>query len=144
MTKISLDLDDALNRRLKQFALNKYGRTHGVQQAILKDALIAYLDAQESKPDEPEEAAKCEATTTEAEAVECTVEKGPVPEEVVIKSTPPKRKLSQDSAAIKKIEEMWNMTPRPPVKEIAAEAGYPYNTVAQHIKRRIMRGELEP
>lgn len=68
MTKISLDIDDALNRRLKQFALNKYGRTHGMQQSIIKDALIAYLDEQESKSTKPtEEAGTCEATTSEAQ-----------------------------------------------------------------------------
>jgi hypothetical protein len=52
MTKISLELDAGLNKRLKQFALDNYSNAHGKQQIIIRDALIDYLDAHEraSKP----------------------------------------------------------------------------------------------
>jgi hypothetical protein len=46
--KISLELDDALNKRLKQFALDNYQNAHGKQQIIIRDALISYLDSHES------------------------------------------------------------------------------------------------
>lgn len=49
MTKISLELDAALDKRLKQYALDHYTVAHGKQQQIIRDALIAFLDANEGK-----------------------------------------------------------------------------------------------
>lgn len=50
MTKISIEIGEDLNRQLKQLALDRYGRTHGMQQKIIRDALIAFLNQQVSKP----------------------------------------------------------------------------------------------
>lgn len=100
MIKISLDIDDALNFRLKQFALNKYRRTHGMQQTIIKAALIAYLDTQERKL--AEEAATCEAST-EIEVAECVVESEPVPPA----ARRVKKKFGDDVEATKKVRALW-------------------------------------
>lgn len=100
MTKISIDLDKTLNRRLKQFALDKYGSTHGRQQMIIRDALIAYLDAQESKLAEPEE---CVATV---------LEEGPVPAAARTVTRPRKTKkvtmkFKEDIDATNKVRGLW-------------------------------------
>lgn len=59
---------------------------------------------------------------------------------VGVKNVPAKRKLSQDPDAIARIRETWNTTPRPSIKDIAKQVGYPYDTVYQYIKRH--NGEI--
>lgn len=51
MTKISLELDAGLNKRLKQYVLDHFEVAHGKQQEVIRTALIAFLDANESQND---------------------------------------------------------------------------------------------
>jgi mRNA-degrading endonuclease RelE of RelBE toxin-antitoxin system len=105
MTKISLEIDEDLNRQLKQYALDKYGRTHGKQQMIIRDALVAYLKDM-SKP-----------AKTVVKEVESTVEE--VPQEPIKAKAKPKGKrgrppkkgrrgeFGNDAAAVAKVKELW-------------------------------------
>lgn len=103
MTKISLEIDEDLNRRLKQYTLDKYGSTHGKQQSIIKTALIAYLSEPESKP--------VDAKYVDA-AIEYTVEEPmPAAARTVIKpkKTKKARKTFKDDAeAVEKARSIWN------------------------------------
>lgn len=44
MTKVSLELDQALNQRLKQYCASAYPDSYGHQQEVIRQALAEYLD----------------------------------------------------------------------------------------------------
>ena len=73
MTKISLELDAGLNKRLKQYALDHYDIPHGKQQMIIRGALIAFLDANEGKK-QPEVIEIQPESTSEEIVEECKPE----------------------------------------------------------------------
>lgn len=52
-------------------------------------------------------------------------------------------KLSESPMALKRIKELWEVTPRPLIREIAIEIGYPKATVADNIRKMKERGELQ-
>ncbi len=51
-------------------------------------------------------------------------------------------KLSESPMALERIKELWQVTPRPLIREIAIEIGYPKATVADNIRKMKERGEL--
>lgn len=65
MAKVSVELDAALNIQLKQACLDRFGRIHGMQQGLIREALIAHL----KKPIPDQEAAPQLATEGETESV---------------------------------------------------------------------------
>jgi len=99
MTKISLELDAALNKRLKQYALDHYDIPHGKQQMIIRNALIAFLDANESIEIQPE------SVTEEVEEV-CEPE---ITAKPIKKPKKPKtrRKLALTEADREYMKEQW-------------------------------------
>lgn len=57
MTKISLELDTALNKRLKRYVVDHFEDGHGKQQGVIRMALRTFLDANaaiEDPANEPE------------------------------------------------------------------------------------------
>jgi len=103
MTKISLEIDEDLNRQLKQYALDKYGRTHGKQQMIIRDALVAYLKDM-SKPAKPVEVESI-AEERPQESIKAKAKpKGK-------RGRPPKKgrrgEFGNDAAAVAKVKELW-------------------------------------
>lgn len=135
MTKISLELDEQLNRKLKQFALDKYGRTHGMQQIIIRDALIAYLNAQESKIAEPEE---CVATV---------LEEGPIPAAARTVTKPRKtkkatRQFDYDAEATNRVRELWAGGERNVSKIARLFPNYSARQVKYWIDKEIKNGSL--
>jgi hypothetical protein len=51
-------------------------------------------------------------------------------------------RLFQNQAALTKIKEMWDTTPRPSIHEIARKIEYPKATVAENIKKMKEKGKL--
>jgi len=99
MTKISLELDAALNKRLKQYAIDHYEMSHGKQQAIIRDALIAFLDANELRriPKTPTQT----ITLTEPEEVEAEIVEVCKPEPPVTKPKVSKPKKAKGQTRTK-------------------------------------------
>lgn len=139
MTKISLELDEQLNKMLKQYALNRYNKTHGMQQGIIRDALIAYLNAQMSKSTVEGE---CVATT-----VECTVEDEPIPvdaqtvkEPKTAKKAAKKNEFKNDTVAIKKVTQLWKDGEKNIRAIVRQVPPYTYRTVSYWINKNL-KGE---
>jgi hypothetical protein len=135
MTKISLEIDEDLNRQIKQYALDKYGRTHGMQQKIIRDALVAYLKEM-SKPAKPIE-------------VESTVEeipKEPTKAEAKPKAKrgrPPKKgkrgEFGNDAAATLKVKELWAGGERNVSKIASQFPSYTKRQVEYWIKKNLSK-----
>lgn len=123
MTKISLELDAALDKRLKQYALDHYTVAHGKQQQIIRDALIAFLDANEGK--RQQKIIEIQPESVSEEVVE-VCEPEPTPKRPMRK--PRKAKAKPNTRASKKspevlalIKDAWGRTPRPTLRDISKE-----------------------
>lgn len=90
MTKISLELDTALNKQLKRYVLDHFDDGHGKQQEVIRTALRTFLDANEAT----------------APAIECVVSSGEIPA-----AAKPVRKITRKSPITEedqlKIKEAW-------------------------------------
>lgn len=134
MTKISLELDAALNKRLKQYALDHYDVPHGKQQMIIRDALIAFLDTNEIKRQQK----VIEIQPGSEEAVEvCEPEPAPKPKAKKIKT----KGLGNDQTAISMIKQLWESGERNR-SEIGRKIGYAKHTAIRQINAMIEAGEL--
>lgn len=143
MTKISLELDAALDKRLKQYALDHYTVAHGKQQQIIRDALIAFLDANESK----RQPKVIEIQPESEEVIEvCEPEPAPKPRTKKVKTggaAKPKTKgLSEDQKALALIKELWENGERNRT-EIGRKIGYAKHTAIRQINAMIEAGELK-
>ena len=140
MTRISLELDVELNKRLKQYALDRYGTTHAKQQLIIHTALISYLDAHEKKPQKIEvEPHNVAAYGMPSDGQSLAKEK---PKTVKQKPLSQKRRqLINDLDAIAKLKTMWNAGDRNQAK-LARDLGYPATSVRDAIARLQASGEL--
>jgi len=150
MTKISLEIDEDLNRQLKQYALDKYGRTHGKQQMIIRDALVAYLKEM-SRP-----AVEVESTVKEMPQEPTKAEAKPKAK----RGRKPKKEVPAPSSGDEKTSEAeetgkrkrWNdeeittlkvmYLDRESMSDIAMAIGRADSTVRSKIKSLIEMGEL--
>ena len=142
MTKISLEIDEDLNRQLKQYALDTCGRTHGKQQIIIRDALVAYLE-QVSKP----------ANAVIKKEVESTIEELPQ-EPTKAKAKPkggkrgrPQKKgkrggFGNDEAGTAKVRELWAGGERNITAIAKLFPQYTYRTIQYWITKEIEKGNL--
>ena len=55
-----------------------------------------------------------------------------------------RQKLGENPAAISRIKELWQLTPRPSYGKIALDVDYPKKTVEFRVKKLIESGELGP
>ena len=142
MTKISLELDAALDKRLKQYALDHYIVAHGKQQQIIRDALVAFLDANESK----RQPKVIEIQPESEEVIEvCEQEPAPKPRTKKVKTgaAKPKTKgLRNDQKALALIKELWESGERNRTK-IGRKIGYAKHTAIRQINDMIEAGELK-
>lgn len=102
MPKKSLEISVELDQRLKHFLIDRYGNDHGRQQEVFRDALIAFLDANETRSTQAE--AECEAV-----AVECVVE--PLAKEVPPTAKPVKPRKTKHVAKKKAFKDDTTTVP---------------------------------
>lgn len=57
---------------------------------------------------------------------------------------PKRRKLADDPDAMNQIKELWNLSPRPSLADIAQQIGWPKATVHDNIRRMVDAGKLPP
>lgn len=104
MTKISLELDTALNKQLKRYVLDHFDDGHGKQQEVIRTALRTFLDADKGA----------------APAVECVVSSGEIPA-----AAKPVRKTTRKSPIVEedqaKIREIWDTSKDHNISAIAKQ-----------------------
>jgi hypothetical protein len=106
-------------------------------EAVLRSMSKDTLDFIGYKADRP-----LDQKTKEPEIID--MECHPVGDTQVCEVARPKKpKLSENPTAINRIKELWVRTPRPSIKAIADEIGYPKSTTAGAIERMKEKGELQ-
>ena len=140
MTKISLELDAALDKRLKQYALDHYTVAHGKQQQIIRDALIAFLDANESKG--PQKVIEIQPESVSEEVLEvCKPEPALKPRRAT-KAGLKTKGLGKDQDAIAMIKQLWGNGERN-MTEIGKKIGYASHTTIRQINAMKQAGDLK-
>jgi len=111
--RLCLDVDQSLSIRLKRYLLDRYGTTYKVQQDVLREALIEYLD-RKSMP-----TATCERKSEKRK---------PVSREGETK----RPRIRDDPMLVKKIDAM--IAGGKTIAEIAREIGYSWSTVKSYLQ----------
>jgi hypothetical protein len=81
MTKISLELDTALNKQLKRYVLDHFDDGHGKQQEVIRTALRAFLDADKGAAPAVECVVSSEEVPAAAKPVRKATRKSPITED---------------------------------------------------------------
>jgi DNA-binding NarL/FixJ family response regulator len=118
MTRISLDLDETLNKALKQYCLNHFREPYGKQQEVLREALVEFLDRRKK---------------TEASPIH---EKKPEKKIIPVSREGEKRRprIADDPALVAKIDAMIRDGKN--IADIANEIGYAWSTVKSYLTKR--------
>ena len=112
--KLCIEITDSENERLSEYIHARYGaRVHGRKTAILREALIEYLDRKSMPPAMPEKKPE--------------KKKAPVSREGESK----RPRIRDDPMLVKKIDAM--IADGKTIAEIAREIGYSWSTVKSYI-----------
>jgi len=131
MTRVCIELDEGMNRQLKQYALDRYGSTHGKQQAIIKAALIDYLKQERKSAIE-------EAQKTPEVAPKPAAKAATRPVKGKAKRTGGKP-FGSDTATTTKVRELWASGERN-IREITKQVPpYTYSAVHNWVKRNLSK-----
>ena len=128
MTKVSLELDQVLNQRLKAHCAKRYPDSYGHQQEVIREALTAFLDAQEK----PKAAPKVYGMPHDGEST--------AKEKPIAKTLPTKAKPIDDPAMVEIMQQMLKEGRK--VKEINEKTLIPPSTIRSRIKSMKKKGEL--
>ena len=118
MARISLDLDETLNKALKQYCLNHFPDPYGKQQEVLREALVEFLERREI------------ATARPTHEKESQKKKPPASREGEVK----RPKIADDQQLVAKIDAMLRDGKN--IADIADEIGYAWSTVKSYLRRR--------
>jgi len=117
--KLCIEITDSENERLSEYIHARYGaRVHGRKTAILRDALIEYLDRKSMPP------ATCEKKS-EKRGIGAPI---PVSREGETK----RPRIRDDPMLVKKIDAM--IAEGKTIAEIAREIGYSWSTVKSYLQ----------
>lgn len=117
--KLCIEITDSENERLSEYIHTRYGaRVHGRKTAILREALIEYLDRKSMPPAMPEK--KSEKRRVGA------------PTPVSREGESKRPRIRDDPMLVKKIDAM--IADGKTIAEIAREIGYSWSTVKSYLQ----------
>ena len=158
MTKIGLDIDSTLERRLNTYLIKQYNRTHGYHHVVLRKALIEYLDKHWLDEPEPHETKSVPIEVPEVHEDHGIARTPAVREPAVIAVNQPPiavpkpatqesaiilktKGLLKDEEAKQKVKELWNGGLRN-MSEIGRLIGYNGSQTSALLRKMFKNGEL--
>lgn len=150
MTKIGMDIDSTLERRLNTYLIKQYNRTHGYHHVVLRKALIEFLDNHWLDEPEPHEAKSVPIEIPEVHGDQDIALAPAVRESAVIAQKEPAtistitlkiKELLKDEALKREVKKL--LSEGVSMTEIGARLGYTGSQISKLRKAMIKSGELK-
>jgi len=150
VTKIGMDIDSTLERRLNTYLIKQYNRTHGYHHVVMRKALIEFLDNHWLDEPEPHEEKSAPIEVPEVHEDKGIARTPAVREPAVIAQKEP---ATISTVTLKTKELLKNEVLKRKVKELLSEGvsmteigerlGYKGNQISKLRRAMIKSGELK-